>query len=507
MRAPLIPGFHSFPLAAMFGALAALLAPGPAAGAFYTITTLAEDDLVNGNCTLREALLAASTDSTRDQCVGDVGPDTIVLALPGTYELDDGGVTSAARELTVRGAEGAPQSAYVVDLGDVQRFLSVGFDSDLTLENLTLTGGLGTTRGGALLAESSDLTLRRVTVTGSRAGNGGAVSFVTFEDHRLEIEASRFADNRAVADQAFGGAVEVQLQGAGSVRIVAAEFEDNRIESAAGSFGRRGGGLSIDSFGGESVELRHLRFVGNVINAPSFASGAGASFLLTTREPVLLEDLIFEGNRHAVAAATNGPSGLNLVIDAPAATARRLRLLGNLGGAGRDQALIQAKTATQAVVSDVLAGNGDGAGVFLATQGTLCSLVAGSLTVAGHPESGLRLSEQSCPLRVENAIVFGNATASGTNVQLFSGTPEVSAESLVGVDPLFVDAAAGDFRLGEGSVAAEAGEPLADSVGPFDAGHGPRQLDLGIDLGALERGAIFADAFERGDLHAWTPAE
>ena len=486
------------------GALLGALAAPPAGGALYTITTLGEDDLANGNCTLREALLAASTDSSHDQCAGDVGPDTIVLALPGAYELDDGGISSAARQLTVRGAEGQPESAYVVDLGGAQRFLHVLAGSDLTLENLSLANGLGGARGGALLAESSDLTLRRVTITGSAAANGGALSFVTFEERRLELEAAAFADNRATGNQAFGGAVEVDLQGAGSVRIVAADFAGNRIDSATGSFSRAGGGLSIQCFGCGAIELRHLRFAANVINAPSFARGAGAALHVASSAAFELEDALFEGNRHAVEAATNGASGLDLGLDAPAATVRRVRLLGNLGGPGRDQAVIQATNATAAVVSDLLAGSGDGTGLFLAVSGAASSLLAGNLTVAGHPESGLRLSESSGALRVENSIVFGNATASGTNVQLFSGAPEVSAETLVGVDPGFLDAAAGDFRLDADSIAAEAGDALADSLGPLDAAHGPRRLEVGLDLGALERGAIFADDFERGDPYAWT---
>lgn len=482
------------------------LAAAPAGAATYTITTLAEDTLANGNCTLREALLAASTDSTHDECVGDADPDTIVLDVVGVYELDDGDLASAGRQLTVRGAAGRPPGAYVVDLGGAQRFLHVLSGSELTVENLFLAVGLASQRGGALLAEDSDLTLRHVTVTASGAANGGALSFVTFTDHRLDLEGVTFSENQAFGNQAFGGAVEVQLQGAGSVRIVGAAFVDNRIESASGSFSRAGGGLSVASFGGGAVELRHLSFSGNVVNAPSFASGAGAYLKVTSTAPFELEDASFEQNRHAVVAATNGPSGLNLVLDAPAATVRRVRLLGNLAGSGRDQAVIQVLNTTQAVVSDLLAGNGDGTGLFLATSGTTCSLVAGHLTVAGHPESGLRLSESSCPLRVEGSIVFGNATASGTNVQVFSGTPEVSAESLVGVDPGFVDAVAGDFRLADGSSALEAGDPQAGSLGPFDAAHGPRVLGVAPDLGALERQAIFADDFERGDLWSWSSA-
>ena len=75
-------------------------------------------------------------------------------------------------------------------------------------------------------------------MTASGAANGGALSFVTFTDPRLGLEGVTFSENQAFGNQAFGGAVEVQLQGAGSVRIVGAAFVDNRIESASGSFSR-----------------------------------------------------------------------------------------------------------------------------------------------------------------------------------------------------------------------------------------------------------------------------
>lgn len=487
--------------------LAVAAHPAPAGAATYVITTLEEDDVANGNCTLREALLAASTDSTHDLCIGDVAPDTIVLEAIGTYDLDGGNIFSAARQITVRGAAGQPASAYVVDLGNAQRFLEVLADSELTLENLTLFDGFGGMRGGAVMATDSDLTLRGVTISGSEAGSGGAVAFVTFENRHLEVTGSTFSENRSTGNQSSGGAVEIDIQAAGSARILATSFLDNRIDSATGTFARTGAGLSLRSFDGGAVELRHLRFLRNVIAAPSFSMGAGARLhVSSTDAPFVLEDAFFEANEHEVEAGTNGPAGLDLRLNVPVAAVRRVRLLGNLPGTGRDQAVIQVNGETQATISDLLVANGESFGLFVSTSGSGCSLVAGNLTVAGHPGTGVRLSEGDCPLRLENSILFGNGTASGTDLQIFNGSPEVSAENLIDVDPEFVDAAGGDFTLGPGSVAAESGFASLDSVGPFDAAHGTRVLGAQLDLGAFERGSIFADGFERGDLHAWSPS-
>jgi len=483
--------------------LACLLLATEAEGATYTITTLAEDAIANGNCTLREALLTASTDSTNDLCIGDVGPDTIVLEAVGTYELDDGSISSAARQLTVRGDADQPQSAYVVDLGGVQRFFGV-HDAELTLENLTLANGFANPRGGALLVEDSDLTMRRVTISSSQSAEGGAVAFLAQGTQQLDLAEVTLSANRAVADQAFGAGIYVSLVNGGSVRIIQTRLLDNRIEAASGSFSRAGGGLYIQASGAASFELRHLELARNVIDAPSFSSGAGAWILVGSTAGFELEDAVFDANELAVAAGTNGAAALSLDLTAPSATVRRLRLLRNLGGPGKEQATIVARGSTQAVVSDLLAGNGNGTGVFLATtSGTACNLVAGNLTVAGHPDSGLRLGQSGCPLRIENSVLFGNATSSGADLDVFFGSPEISAETLDGVDPLFVDAASGDFRLASGSVAIDAGDSSFASVSPFDAAHGSRVVGSDVDLGALERPTIFAEGFERADLYAW----
>lgn len=473
--------------------------------ATYTITTLAEDTSNNGNCTLREALLAASTDATNDQCVGDVGPDTIVLDALGTYSLTAGAIASANRQLTIRGDGDHANGSYVVNLAGAQRLLYVLGNSTLTLENFTVINGFVAGQGGVVLAEDSDLTLRRMAIKFSGATNGGGVAFTSHGGKTLDIAETTFDQNSIQAGQSEGGGLYVDLQMGGTVRVVASSFLSNEILSVAGSFARAGGGFYLQSFAPASVELRHLDFFGNLITAPSFSNGAGARLSLSNQAAgsVLLEDLDFENNSFGTFAGSNSDVGLSVSADDGTVTARRIRLVQNHGGTSRSQGSISISGAGQATVSDVLAANGEGWGLFLSTSGT-ANLLAGNLTVAGNADDGLQLAENAGTLRVENSIAFGNATSSGTNLHVFNGTPDISAENLVGVDPQFVNAAGGDFRLGPTSVAANAGNQAFLSVGPFDVAHGDRIVGVQLDLGALERGALFGDDFEHADLYAWS---
>src|SRR5262245_34500220 len=71
----------------------------PAAAATITVTTTSDGAATDGNCTLREAVLAANSDAARDACPAGSGADTIVLSA-GTYNLT---VTGANEDASLTG--------------------------------------------------------------------------------------------------------------------------------------------------------------------------------------------------------------------------------------------------------------------------------------------------------------------------------------------------------------------------------------------------------------------
>ena len=82
-------------------------------GATNTIVTLAEDELTNGNCTLREAITAAQSNAAVDLCPAGsaVDPD-VVLLLAGPHSWTLGQVfQSGGGPLVLRGPEAAPPTA------------------------------------------------------------------------------------------------------------------------------------------------------------------------------------------------------------------------------------------------------------------------------------------------------------------------------------------------------------------------------------------------------------
>ncbi len=80
-----------------------------------------------------------------------------------------------------------------------------------------------------------------------------------------------------------------------------------------------------------------------------------------------------------------------------------------------------------------------------------------------------------------------------------------SSSLLATPDELFLDPAADDYHLKQGSPAVDAGEALADV--PADLEGTPRPVGPAFDIGTYEGvGTIFADGFESGDLSRWSSA-
>ncbi len=135
-----------------------------AQGAVIEVTTTDDDLTDNGNCSLREAVRAANTNTAIDACTAGTGADTIILPA-GTFTLNlvGEGDLDIVQDVTIHGAG---RLETTIDGAGLDRIFSVLAGADLTMTRLTTTGGRSTSAGSAIyVGNGSTLTLFRVQVT------------------------------------------------------------------------------------------------------------------------------------------------------------------------------------------------------------------------------------------------------------------------------------------------------------------------------------------------------
>lgn len=225
------------------------LLPGPVAhAATITPTVFTDDNTDNGNCTLREAILAANTDTVEDQCPAGSGADVISLAA-GTYTLTvgPGGDNAAANgDLDLRDGDltivGAGPDFTTIDGADLDRVFDMaplGPPISVVLDGLTVRGGDGAgVGGGAIYSTDGSLTIRNAVFTdNTTTSDGGAIWSATTVT--LSITDSLFFANSATSE---GGAIEARSL-ATLDRVV---IRDNTAGSDSGAIENvTGGDLTI----------------------------------------------------------------------------------------------------------------------------------------------------------------------------------------------------------------------------------------------------------------------
>ena len=218
----------------------------------------------NGNCTLREAILAANGNAAVDGCAaGQPGPEVDLVSLPaGTFVLalgpngDDAalhGDLDLTDDVEVRGA-GADLTR--VDGGLIDRVFHVAGGVFATISDLEARGGdAGAENGGGILNDG-ELTLSAVTVSGNTAeGSGGGIRNNGF----LTIRRSLLAGN-VTADH--GGGIDNH----GTAVLENSTFSGNDGANL-------GGGLY--NLGGESMTVVHCTVHDNVAGAGDAIHNAG----------------------------------------------------------------------------------------------------------------------------------------------------------------------------------------------------------------------------------------
>ena len=314
---------------AVFSALAGAVSPG-LAGPGGTL-------VVNGACSLTDAIRSANADADLGGCVGAGGDETLVLDIDVVLAAPDlvhataqlgsfAGLPDITSRMTIR-AGSASSIARDPGLGcsaaDHFRLFNI-VGGDLTLVDLVLENGCAATHGGAAIVLGDGATDGALRATGTTFrghtagilakgsdGVGGAVYFGP--DGALpSIAQSRFEDN--LAQGGFGGAVDGGSASGGAIFLAAGDVAAGSIVETTFTGNRAIGGLALShggfaSGGGMASErplglVRQSTFEGNEVlggdgnDLPGEGSGGGLYVRLAGgSEPTELVGLLFRDNR------------------------------------------------------------------------------------------------------------------------------------------------------------------------------------------------------------------
>ena len=202
-----------------------------------SVTTSADQYNTGAECSLREAIEAATTNADFGGCTGaTAGPDTLNLPA-GTYTLaiaptgDDNstGDLDVESEITVD-----PTGVVTLDGATIDRVFDVAAAGSLTAADLTITRGKTTAQGGGI-SNIGTLNLIGVTFNDNEASIGGGIS----SDATATLRNVTISGNRATD---FGGGLSID----GPATLNNVTIANNTADNDANGTGN-GGGILVDS--------------------------------------------------------------------------------------------------------------------------------------------------------------------------------------------------------------------------------------------------------------------
>lgn len=253
--------------------------PGALARTAATIqpTVFTDDNTVNGNCTLREAIRAANGDIAVDACPKGTGPDTIQL-LAGTYTLSvlpAGDEASATGDLDITSDVallGVSPTASTINGGGIDRVFDIKTPAVVSLSNLSITGGngVGSDDGGGIL-NTATLDLIRVHIFGNEAGvHGGGIGNYDPTAVLTMMGSAVTGNTTGPNPGADGGGIE-SYDGA-TATLVNVTISSNRANGSAG-------GLSS---GDGPITLNNVTITGNTANVDGGGTPGGGVYFNST---------------------------------------------------------------------------------------------------------------------------------------------------------------------------------------------------------------------------------
>ncbi|MBK7894040.1 MAG: Ig-like domain-containing protein [Candidatus Promineifilaceae bacterium] len=474
----------------------------PVYAAVITVNTSADEYNSDGDCSLREAIMAANTDTAVDACTPGSDHDEIQfsLASPAVITLTQGQLVVENDPLTLTGP-GSDQ--LTISGNNAVRLFDIAAGIPVSLTGLTLGNGRASS-GGAIRSAGNLVIADAIFLHNSANADGGALSVTG----NLTLTNTDVLSNTASGE---GGGVKVT----GEMVVVNGRFQNNQ----SGSYG---GGIHANT----NISINGTQFVSNT--AALYAGGvwawanatiANASFsqnsatnlnagAIYVRYDLALTDSTFSSN--------SAGQNIGAIWASRDASIVGSSFSGNSTTSGRSAA-VQVHGSLWLTNTQWLSNQSalpGGALVYLGGNGRIVNTlfaqnVGGDATfehdgavdilhttfAAPDPSSHAALTSNAAgSISVQNSLFSGHPTAleviTGTvseDYNLFAGTTAVSGtvtqgdHSFAG-DAGFVDAASGNYHLTASSEALNVGADLGISTDwDGDARPGGGGFDLGYD--------------------------
>jgi CSLREA domain-containing protein len=443
-------------------------ASAPAAlNADITVTSLGDAIASDGVCTLREAITAANTNATVNECVhaGSAGMDSIQFSVSGTITL-----TSALPDISGDLALAGPGASNLTISGaNLYRVFYVNSNVTLDLQNLTIANGYvaDNSGGGVLCLPNSTLTVTNSVFTGNSALSGGAI-YGCFQT----ITNSAFIGNSATGDYSSGAGT------GGAISCVSLTATNSAF---TGNSAQRGGAIKCDG----ALAVTNSTFTNNSVNGIWYPVG-GAMLIYG---PSAIMNSTFSGNSASGSSVKSGgainmPSTYGLTIANSTFFSNTVSGAGsNWGGAIYKYSSVPS---TLTVTNSTFSGNSASGGA---------SNLAGGIYNDGVTTVTLRNTIMA------NSSCSGTITDGGNNLQFPGDTCGVSIPT---ADPLLGALADNGgstqtMALGIGSPAVDAGNDAVCAASPVNnrdqrgyvrPADGDNDSSAICDIGAYEYNAV-----------------
>jgi hypothetical protein len=415
---------------------------------------------VGGTCSLIDAIRSANDDMSIGTCATGSGADTITLtgdvtltASYGNYYISATGLPLIDSEITIDGAGftiardgGAPPF----------RLLAVAPTGELTLRDVTLSGGYSQVSGGGVYVYQGTLSIIDSTISDNDANASGGGFYL--------YNGTMTLTNTVVSgNSADGGGGGYNEQG--TLTITDSAFRDNYADE--------GGALYQDQDGGGALVVK-TTITGSVIEDNTAGAQGGAIYLDIGE--MTITDTLIAGNQ-----ADEGGGIYTYYPDAD------LTITGSTlyNNSGRDGGGLYIFRGDIHLVNSSLSGNhatsGDGGGIYNDEGAVHLSNVTVTGNDAAEQGGGVYQYDANASLTLSRSIISGNQSVegSGHDVYISGGTVTADDHNVLGSAAATSAAAFTNFSPGATDVDAssDAGnvaltailDPmLADNGGPTE---------------------------------------